>query len=177
MKRLNTKKLHVTDLTAIGARTGKLPRRYTLTHSDLTGDLYLTIGDDYDRKQISRLYIRLMRDEILAELIKNEDRLELRVYCHVSGGLVLGTAKLRSSIFHRELPLVLEAIRYADRSLFEADPDLDQTPVIVYLRSHHSGYNQVENWGGDGGLQVGHRRNRSPTVWFDDNRLDCCHIG
>jgi hypothetical protein len=147
MKRLNIDKLHVTDSMGAGARVHKLPRRYTLTHSDLTGDLFLTIGDEYDKKQISKLYTRLMRDEVLAELIKNEDRQELRVYCHVSGGLVFGTAKLRSAVFHLELPLVMEAIRYGDRDLFETDPDLDQTPVNVYFSSRNSKYNRVENWG------------------------------
>ncbi len=144
---MNPAKLHVTDLTAANSRIGNLPRRYTLTHSDLTGDLYLTIADEYDKKQISKLYTRLMRDEVLAELIKDDDRLELRVYCHVSGGLVMGTAKWRSNIFHLELPLVLEAIRYGDRNLFETDPNLDQTPVNVYFHSHNSRYDQVENWG------------------------------
>jgi hypothetical protein len=147
MKRLNTDKLHVTDLTAATSGIGSLPRRYTITHSDLTGDLYLTIADEYDRKQISKLYTRLMRDEVLAELVKSEGALELRVYCHVSGGLTLGTAKWRSSIFHSELPLVLEAIRYGDRNLFETDPHLDQTVVNVYFRSRNGRYNQVENWG------------------------------
>ena len=147
MKRLDTNKLHVTDLTGTPSGINKLPRRYTVTHSDLTGDLSLTIGDDYDKKQISGLYTRLMRDEVLAELIRDEDRLELRVYCHVSGGLVFGTAKWRSAIFHRELPLVMEAIRYGDRNLFETNPDLDQASVKVYFRSHSRRYNQVENWG------------------------------
>lgn len=147
MKRLNINKLHVIDLTDTTSGIENLPRRYTLTHSDLTGDLFLTIGDDYDKKQISRLYTRLMRDEVLAELIKNEDSVEFRVYCHVSGGFVFGTAKWRSDIFHLELPLVMEAIRYGDRNLFETYPNLDQTPVMVYFYSHNSRYNQVENWG------------------------------
>lgn len=147
MKRLDTNKLHVTDLTGTTSGISNLPRRYTLTHSDLTGDLFLTIGDEYNKKQISKLYTRFVRDEVLAELIRNKDCLEFRVYCHVSGGLVLGPAKWRSDIFHRELPLVMEAIRYGDRNLFATDPDLDQTPVNVYFRSHSSKYNQVENWG------------------------------
>ena len=147
MKSLNTNKLHVTDLTGTSSGIGNLPRRYTLTHSDLTGDLFLTIGSDYNKKQMSRLYTKLMRDEVLAELTKTEDSLELRVYCHVSGGLVFGTAKLRSAIFHRELRLVIEAIRYGDRDLFEMNPNLDETPVNVYFRSHKSIYNKVENWG------------------------------
>ncbi len=147
MRRLNPAKLHVIDLTATDSVTANLPRRYTLTHSDMTGDLYLTIGAEYDRKQISKLYTRLMRDEVLAELIEDEGSLELRVYCHVSGGLVLGAAKWRSDIFHTELPLVLEAIRYGDRNFYETDPSPDQAPVKVYFHSHKSRYNQVENWG------------------------------
>ena len=147
MKRLNTNKLHVNDLTGATSRITSLPRRYTLTHSDLTGDLFLTIGDNYDKKKISRLYTRLMRDEVLVELVQKEDRLEFRVYCHVSGGLVFGTAKWRSDIFHLELPLVMEAIRYGDRNFFETNPNLDQVPVSVYFRSNKSRYNQVENWG------------------------------
>jgi hypothetical protein len=147
MKSLNTSKLHVTDLTGTNRGIGDLPRRYTLTHSDLTGDLFLTIASNYNEKQMSRWYTKLMRDEVLAELIKTEDSLELRVYCHVSGGLVFGTAKWRSDIFHRELPMVMEAIRYGDRNLFETNRDLDQTPVDVYFCSHKSIYNKVENWG------------------------------
>jgi len=88
-----------------------------------------------------------MRDEVTAELIKNEDRYELRVYCHVSGGLMLGTAKLRNNIFHNELPLVIESIRYGDRTLFERYPYLDQIPVKVYFHSDKSRYDQTENWG------------------------------
>ena len=111
MKRLDTNRLHVTDLTGTTSRVYNLPRRHTLTHSDLTGDLYLTIGDTYDMEQISRLYTRLVRDEVLAELIKNDDHLEFRIYCHVSGGPALGTAKWRYSIFQSEMQLVLESIR------------------------------------------------------------------
>jgi hypothetical protein len=48
-------------------------RCYTLTHSDTTGELFLTIGPDFDRAQISGLYTRLMRDEVLAEWREDED--------------------------------------------------------------------------------------------------------
>jgi hypothetical protein len=146
MKRLNSDKLKVTLLTE-PTLNNNLPRRYTLTHSDTTGDLFLTIAKDYDKKQISGLYTRLMRDEVLAELVKNGERLEFRVYCHVSGGLVLGTARWRNNILHSELPLALEAIRYGDRTIIENDANIDLTPVIVYFGSNNSRYNQIENWG------------------------------
>lgn len=147
MKRLNPEKLHVTYLSGTNQDKLMLPRRYTLTHSDMTGELFMTIGHDYDKIQISKLYTRLMRDEVLAELFKNGDHLEFRVYCHVSGGMIIGTAKWRNSIFHSELPLVLEALRYSDRILFEKNPDLDRAPVNIVFYSLHSRYNKVEAWG------------------------------
>jgi hypothetical protein len=119
VKSLDTNKLHVTGLIGTNSGIGNLRRRYTLTDSDLTGDLFLMIGNEYNEKQISRLYTGLMRDEVPTELMKTEDSLELRVYSHVSGGLVLGTAKWRSASFHLESPLVMEPIRYGDRDFFE----------------------------------------------------------
>jgi len=146
MKRLNPGKLHVTYLTDTTLESLTLPRRYTLTHSDITGELYLSIGNQYNTKQISGLYTRLMRDEVLAEFAE-EDGLVFRVHCHVSGGFVLGTAKWRYNIFHSELPLVLAAIRYGDRVLFEQNPKLDNTPVVIHFRSTVSRFDKVENWG------------------------------
>ena len=147
MERLNPKKLHVTYLTGANSEKLILPRRYTLTHSDITGELFLSIGNQYDTKQISKLYTRLMRDEVLAEFASEEDSLVFRAYCHVSGGFVFGTAKWRYNIFHSELPLVLEAIRYGDRALFEENPKLDNAPIFIHFKSTNSRFDKVENWG------------------------------
>ena len=147
MKRLNPEKLHVTYLTGTAPEQLILPRRYTLTHSDRTGELFLSIGNEYETKQISKLYTRLMRDEVLAELSDDEDNLVFRVYCHVSGGFIFGTARLRYNIFQSELPLVLEAIRYGDKIMFEQNPPLDNTPVLIHFKSTNTRFNKVENWG------------------------------
>lgn len=147
MKRLNPDKLHSTFSPGIYQDRLKLPRRYTLTHSDFTGDLYLTIGAEYDRKQYSGFYTRVMRDEVLAEISETGNEYALHVYCHVSGGLIFGSAKFRYNIFQRELPLVLESFRYGDTLLFENVAGLDDLPVIVHFRSHKSLYNKSENWG------------------------------
>ncbi len=147
MQRLNPEKLHVKYLIGTAQEQLTVPRRYTLTHSDMTGDLFLSIGSEYDFKQISRLYTRLMRDEVLAELSRESDRLVFTAYCHVSGGLVLGTARFRYKIFQSELPLVLEAIRYGDRVLFENNPELDNTPVLIHFKSNDRRFSSVENWG------------------------------
>jgi hypothetical protein len=124
-----------------------MPRCYTLTHSDTTGDLFLTIGPEFDLAQISGWYTRLMRDEVLAEWRDDEDGRALHVYCHVSGGLVLGTAGWRYAIFRHELPLVLEAFRYGDRALFAAYPELDEAPIRVHFRSSRRRYRRRERWG------------------------------
>ena len=147
MKRLNPQKLHVAYLNGAAPEDLVLPRRYTLTHSDRTGELFLTISNEYDTKQTCSLYTRLMRDEVLAEFTKEEGGLVLRVYCHVSGGFVFGTAKWRYVIFCHELPLVLEAIRFGDRNLFEKTPNLDKTPVFMHFQSTANQFNKVENWG------------------------------
>jgi hypothetical protein len=147
MGRLNPDKLHVTYLAGTTPESLTLPRRYTLTHSDITGQLFLSIGSEYDTKQISGLYTRLMRDEVLAELAEEEDGSVLRVHCHVSGGFVLGTAKWRYNIFQSELRLVLEAIRYGDKAVFEQSTQLDNIPVLIDYKSTDKRFNKVENWG------------------------------
>ena len=152
MERLNPNKLHVTYLDGTTPESLTLPRRYTLTHSDITGQPFLSIGNEYDTKQISKLYTRLMRDEVLAEFAE-EDGMVLKVYCHISGGFVLGTAKWRYNIFHSELRLVLEAIRYGDKAVFEQNPQLDNAPVLIHFESTDKRFNKVENWG----TMVGYR--------------------
>jgi hypothetical protein len=146
MGRLNADKLHVTYLSGTNSDKLVLPRRYTLTHSDITGELFLSMGNQYNTKQIARLYTKLMRDEVLAETISNGDSLELRVYCHISGGFVIGTAGWRYDIFNSELPLVLEAIRYGDKTLFEQNPELDHIPINVHFQSTNPKFNKIEHW-------------------------------
>jgi hypothetical protein len=147
MQRLDAKKPYVTFLPGATPEQLILPRRYTLTHSDITGNLYLSIGRGYDKKKITKLYARLMRDEVLAELVNNKGNLEFRTHCHVSGGFIVGTARWRYNIFRSELPLALEAIRYGDRTLYEKNPELDHIPVFVYFHSRKKSYNIVERWG------------------------------
>ncbi len=158
MSRLTPGKLHIRFSGGSGPDRWTLPRRYTLTHSDATGDLFLTIGPEYDQRQISNLYTRLMRDEVLAEWRQDRGGPELHVYCHVSGGLVFGSAQMRDAIFRRELPLVLEALRYGDRALYATWPALDAAPVWVHFRSADRRYNRTERWGvpADYRIEVSH---------------------
>jgi hypothetical protein len=146
MQDLQPEKLHVTFEDEIGAQNSVLPRRYTLTHSDRTGDLFLSIGRDYNRRQISGLYTRLMRDEVLAELNGDARAAALHVYCHVSGGLVIGTAHWRNGILHHHMRQVIEAFRYGDREFYARHPEGKQAKVWVHFHSSDPKYNQVEDW-------------------------------
>jgi hypothetical protein len=154
MTRLIPEKLHVKYLPDTSPDSPASPRYYTLTHSDSTGDLYLTIGQRYDRKQVSKWYTRLMRDEVLAELRREPQAYSLNVYCHVSGGFVFGRAKWRYEIFCSELSLALEAIRHGDKAFFDQDPRFDQIPVLVNFKSTDERYNKTEKWGVLGDYKV-----------------------
>jgi hypothetical protein len=146
MSHLNPHKLHVEYMGNIFPDGPITKRTYTLTHSDSTGDLFLTIGAAYNLPQISGWYTRFMRDEVLAEW-HFEVEPSLHVYCHVSGGLVFGLPGWRKSIFIRHMPMVLEAFRYGDRQFVEAHPELDESKVWVHYRARGPRHNQVETWG------------------------------
>jgi len=146
VSRLDRDKLHVRFGPGVSPRGPIAPRTYTLTHSDATGDLFLTVGAEHDRRQISGWYTRLMRDEVLAEwrLVGGP---ELEVQCHVSGGLVLGRAEWRYNIFRGHLPMVIEAFRHGDRELFTLHPELDHAPVWVRFHSKDPRFDLTESWG------------------------------
>lgn len=147
MSRLQPAKLHVTFREDTSKTKFSLPRKYTLTHSDLSGELFLTIGAEYQKKQILGLYTRLMRDEVLAEWQEDGRSLALHLSCHVSGGLVLGTARWRNDILLQHMGMVIEAFHYGDREAISSHAEMRQAGVFVHFRSSHAKYDRVEDWG------------------------------
>jgi hypothetical protein len=139
-------KLHVTLLEGTRLDGPLAPRRYTLTHSDVTGDLFLSIGPVYDRRALSALQVRLERDEVLGEWVLDEKGPRLELHMMAQGGLpFFGTAKMRCEIFRHYRSMVLGAIRHADRALADAHPELDNAPVIA--RFHWRGKREeAESW-------------------------------
>ncbi|KAM3259217.1 hypothetical protein ACQJBY_050784 [Aegilops geniculata] len=87
---------------------GKLPRTYTLTHSDVTARLTLAVSHTIHAAQLQGWYNRLQRDEVVAEWKKVQGAMSLHVHCHISGGhfLLDLIAPLRYYIFRKELPVV-----------------------------------------------------------------------
>lgn len=143
MKRLDPNKLTVEirqpDVTLTDPTE---PRRYTLTHSDTSGNLCLVIGSDYAYDKIGP-----QRDEILSEWRLNNHRYYLYVHVDVDNPISPMASAVRYIIFRRELLLSLEAIHYGDRAFFKAHPDLARAPIWVYFDSNDPYYNGIELWG------------------------------
>ncbi len=140
-------KLHVTLGEGVQPQTPLACRRYTLTHSDRTGDLFLTVDTEYDRRALSALQVRLERDEVLGHWVVEDDRPRLELHMMAQGGLpFFGTARMRQGIFRRYRSLVLAALRHADAPLSAAHPELADAPVIA--RFHwRRGREEQEPWG------------------------------
>lgn len=128
---------------------GKLPRTYTLTHSDVTARLTLAVSHTIHAAQLQGWYNRLQRDEVVAEWKKVRGAMSLHVHCHISGGhfLLDLIAPLRYYIFRKELPVVLKAFVHGDGSLFSSHPELEEATVWVYFHSNLPRFNRVECWG------------------------------
>jgi hypothetical protein len=136
-------KLSVEYRDGVTATEPVIPRRYTLTHSDLTGDLFLSIGIDYAWDKVNQL-----RDEVLGEWKTNRGFLYYCVYLYLDQGEYnQDISAKRNEIFRRELPLALTAIRYGDRFLFNKYPHLEQASIIVNFMSAYPQFARQENWG------------------------------
>jgi hypothetical protein len=146
MSQLDPKKLSVTFMEGTDPYRFQIPRVYTLTHSDFSGNLFLTIGQRLNKKQISGLYTRFMRDEVWAEWVE-KDGFSLLVHCHVSGGFILGNASWRSAILQEHMPLVLQSFRYGERLIFDLQPELDDAKIQVYFHSRKKNFDKLVFWG------------------------------
>lgn len=145
MNRLNPDKLYVEFRPGVTATEPVIGRRYTLTHSDITADLFLTIGLQFAYDKVTA-----MRDEVLAEWRTNNGFSFLYVYVYVDGQFGPGVSAVRNAVFIWELPLALEAIRYGDRAFFAAHSELDHAPIWIHIDSSYPEYNRLENWGTPG---------------------------
>ena len=81
LSNFNSEKLSVEYIDGVAATEPVMPRRYTLTHSDLTGELFLNIGTDYAWGKINSL-----RDEVLGEWKQYGSSLYFNVYVYIDQG-------------------------------------------------------------------------------------------
>ncbi|XP_059630612.1 magnesium dechelatase SGRL, chloroplastic isoform X1 [Cornus florida] len=123
-----------------------LPRTYTLSHCDFTGNLTLSISNVISLDQLKGWY---SKDDVVAEWKEVKGVMHLDVHCYVSGPNPLPdlAAEFRYYIFSKELPLVLEAVVCGDSVLFREHQELMDAIVRVYFHSSSKKYNRVECWG------------------------------
>ena len=144
MSKFNPEKLTVEYRNGVNAWVPIIPRHHTLTHSDSTAELLLTIGTQFAWDQVNTD----LRDEVIGEWKDNGSNLYYNVYLLINKEEQdVNTAIRRNEIFQRELPLALTAIRYGDRFLFDHYPILNYLPIIVTFMSTYTQFVKQENWG------------------------------
>ena len=135
-------KLFVEYKDNVDINTQKEERKYTLTHSDETADLFLTIGKKYDYEKTNET-----RDEVLVEWKVVDGRNILSIYIQVSLDSSITKTIIRDKVFREELPLALNAIVYGEKDFLNENPELYKATVIINFKSEISKYNKVEEWG------------------------------
>lgn len=138
---LYPEKLSVNFMCGTTSTQPIIPRRYTLTHSDFTGELFLAIGSVYAWEKIN-----LTRDEVLGEWCLFGDCLFFQIHVYLDqADYSFDQVSKRNQIFRRELPLALAAIRCGDRTLFKNHPYLDNKPIMISFNSRYENFSKQEN--------------------------------
>lgn len=142
MSKFQPEKLNVSYKDEIRTKTFLFPRKYILTHSDESGELFLSIGKNYDFDQINYN----IRDEVLGSWEK-DDKEYLLITLEVDNGDDISNTIKRDKIFRQEIVLALMAIVYGDNLFFENNKELYEAPVRVKFNSKFSEYDTLEDWG------------------------------
>lgn len=142
MVKFNPAKLTVT-YKGVSALGPICPRRYTLTHSDKTGDLFLTIELGSPCQELNPVL-----DEVAAKWDYRAGTYSLLARVHVDSTPPSNTeAQKRFGIFNQQLPLALEAIRYGDRRFFNCHSELDYAPIFVHFQSVYPKFDTIKYFG------------------------------
>lgn len=140
--RVNNDKIEVTFIPPITLSDPIEGRKYTLTHSDDTGMMFLTIANEYDYNAINQK----LRDEILGTWKKYDDFYNLFFYAFVGNSNYFDALK-RYNIFKSHMNLAIESIIYGDKELFNKYPELLNTPIYVKFDSSIPLFNNYEFYG------------------------------
>ncbi|RFU70427.1 hypothetical protein D0469_07520 [Peribacillus saganii] len=144
MSKLNPEKLSVIYFPPVTECMPVDGRKYTVTHSDLTGDLFLSVGCQYDYSRINAS----LRDEILAEWLPKMGQYILSGRVYVNGGeFDENITKVRYMIFRKEMDLALQAITQGDSLFFCHFPWLLDSPIYIHFESRLPEYDEIVHFG------------------------------
>ncbi|MEA5084393.1 MAG: staygreen family protein [Lachnospiraceae bacterium] len=142
MKVLNPQKVFVQYRDALTPYNPIISRKYTITHSDTTAELFVFISNNFAEDKITNL-----RDEVRVAWQQNKTKLVLMGSVLVDGTGVVGKPEIRNKIFYNEMPTALQALRQADRFLFHENPTLNSTPILIHFISSNNSYDKVYSFG------------------------------
>ena len=142
MRKLNPQKVFVQYRDRMKPYEPVIDRKYTITHSDTTAELFVFVGENYAEDQVTT-----MRDEVRIAWEHNQRGLALIGSVIVDGAGINGNADNRNKIFYNEMPTALQALRQADRFLFEKQHNLDKTPVFIHFNSMNPAYDKIYSFG------------------------------
>lgn len=142
MRELNPQKVFVQYRDIMKPYEPIMDRKYTITHSDITAELFVFVAQNYAEDQITRI-----RDEVRVAWEQNRKGLALIGSVVVDGSGVIGDAYIRNNIFYKEMPTALQALRQADRFLFDKNLNLDNTPVFIHFISNNPIYDKTYDFG------------------------------
>lgn len=145
MRQLNPDKVFAQYRDIIKPYEPVLGRKYTITHSDTTAELFVFMARNYAEDKVTG-----MHDDVKIGWEQNESSLALIGSVVVDAKGVLGNPSIRSKIFYYEMPTALQALRHADRFLFDSNPSLDSAPVIIHFISSNPAYDKTYNFGAIG---------------------------
>lgn len=120
-------------------------RKYTLTHSDDTGELFLDIGTTYNYQAIDWK----LRDEVLVELrVDQFNRVCFVGVAHVDQGqFPKEQAQFRYNIFRKEMNTALKGIFYGDQPFFSNYPQLLDAPIYIMYESIFPEFHHIVYYG------------------------------
>ncbi|PGV48714.1 staygreen family protein [Bacillus sp. AFS037270] len=120
-------------------------RKYTLTHSDITAELFLDIGYLINYKSINLK----LRDEVLAEwILDQQGRLILVGKVYVDGGeFGKNTSDIRFHMFEKEMDTAVKGMVYGDCPFFANYPTLLDAPIFINYESIYPEYRQTISYG------------------------------
>lgn len=136
-------KLKVVFMEGITIDEPVIPRCYTLTHSDQTGNMFLDIGLKFAYNKIGEL-----RDEVLAQWSRIGNKYILKIDLCIDPPInKSNSVEKRDKIFRNHLKFAIENIIYGDKRFFYKHRELKESPIIVYFNSKEEKFNKIEFWG------------------------------
>ncbi|SES68645.1 Staygreen protein [Oceanobacillus limi] len=143
MAHFTSQKLSVNVIPPANNLQPIIGRKYTLTHSDATAELFLDVGYVFNVQAINPK----MRDEVLGEW-QYDCHFVFVGHAYVDNGeFSKEVTNTRFHIFQKEMPTAIRGMMNGDQAFFSNYPYLLHAPISIYFHSTYTEYNQVFFYG------------------------------